>query len=184
MAARPSDHPPRPREAPRSRLEALEPASGRFSQLEGEQTCSRALFRVRGAPRPPGRGGSPLLQPSGDQLEKGPPKGSRRAPSAPDPASGLPGEPPDAAHTSPAPTLPQTPAPGQGRPYPPPGRLAPPHPRPRPAAAPPGPLPNRPRRGPARRRAHLRGAPSRPPPARSAVPARAPTHSLHSPADA
>lgn len=45
------------------------------------------------------------------------------------------------------------------------------------------PLPNRPRRGLARQRAHLRGAPSRPPPARSAVPAPAPTRSLRSPRD-
>nr|XP_028687215.1 uncharacterized protein LOC106992798 [Macaca mulatta] len=50
----------------------------------------------------------------------------------------------------------------------------------------PGPLPPPPPQSPltrARQRAHLRGAPSRPPPARSAAPAKAPTRSLCSPGD-
>ena len=93
MSAQPSDHPPRPREAPRSCLEALEPASGRFSQLEGQQTCSGPCSGYAGLPAPRGPAAAPCSNHLGTSWsQKGPPKGSRRAPSAPDPASGLPGD--------------------------------------------------------------------------------------------
>lgn len=70
----------RPSAAPPGGPEILPGGSGtRFRPLQstgGRADLLGALFRVRGAPRPPGPGGSPLLQPSGDQLEsEGSPEG-------------------------------------------------------------------------------------------------------------
>lgn len=180
MSALLSDHPLRPQEAPRSRREPPEPGS-RASVNCKESRPVRCP--VRGPGGYGGPGGRPLLRPSGNRLrgtagwsQEGPPglHPPKKTPHCIPPRPG-PKPPPEGTADSGPLEAPPTSAPSRG-------------PASRPAPAPPvqrsRPLPHRPRRGLAQQRAHLRGAPSRPPPARSAVPAQAPTSSLRSPGDA
>ncbi|XP_047702334.1 formin-like protein 5 [Prionailurus viverrinus] len=205
----PSDHRLQPHEAPRSRLEALE--AGSLASVNWKDSrrarcwCCSGYTGLPGARRPhPSR--SLMASPSGAPVLASP----ARAPAF-DPPPLLPPPPPRAGSPSPfAPLTPPRPSaePRPQRPTPPrtpPPASSPPSPRPAPTAKPrpqfpqrpplaprsvtarhpppPGPLPNRRRRGPTRQRAHLRGAPSRPPPARSSVPTKAPTRSLLSPGE-
>lgn len=206
MSALPSDHPSQPRRPLDSALRLRNPA--RSLQSTGGRAGPLAQCPTQG---PRGYLGDKRLPPrptiwkqapkGGGGLESGRPPPREKPPLQPFPPRPGPAPPEGIAHPEhPAKPLPpgpppgtclqtRSPTPGQRSRCPPPAGgpslpspVPPPCPtRHLPAPPPLGPLPNRPRRGLAQQRAHLRGTPSRPPPARSAVPAQAPTRSLRSP---
>lgn len=201
MSALLSEHPLQPQEAPDSALRLWNPAGSLQSTGGTAGPLAQCPLRVREATS--GAGAAPSSDRLGTRSKGGAgletggtPHTHRSSPARPAPpgSNALRGDrQPWAPLEAPPPQTPpgtRLPTPGRRSRGPPPAAVpfSPhPHTHPGPArhlSAPPtplGPLPNRPRRGLARQRAHLRGAPSRPPPARSVAPAQAPTRSLRSP---